>query len=80
MSTWNYRVMRHTHRYENDEEEINYYIHEVHYDDEGKVTGWTKDPASFADEDASFPKLIERLNAALSKPTLDYMTGKEIDA
>ena len=45
MSTWNYRVVA-----SEDPEfgEAIYTIHEVFYDDKGKIDGWTKSPALFA--------------------------------
>lgn len=41
MSTWNYRVIA-----TEDAEfgELTYAIHEVYYDDDGHINGWTKSP------------------------------------
>lgn len=40
MSTWNYRVLRKEHA----SGEVTFQIHEVFYDETGKIDGWTKDP------------------------------------
>ena len=40
MSTWNYRVLRKEHK----SGEVTFQIHEVFYDETGRINGWTKDP------------------------------------
>ena len=39
MSYWNYRVV---HKYHKKTDDHTYYIHEVYYDDNGNIEGWTK--------------------------------------
>lgn len=76
--TWNYRVMRHVFDVPDGETETQYAIHEVYYDESGKVTNWTKDATSFFSETADFAWLLSALGDAVKKPTLDYKTGLEI--
>lgn len=56
--TWNYRLIRH-------DEHIA--LHEVFYDDGGKITGWTADAISFvADLDEGAEGVISSLEMALA--------------
>ena len=48
MSHWNYRVTREKVTNPDDTEAWFYALREVHYDDDGKVVGWTEDPVNFA--------------------------------
>lgn len=80
MSTWNYRVMRHQHTHTDGEVETTYAIHEVYYDEEGKVKNWTKEPTGILSDSQDFKDALEKLRVAAEKPTLDYKTGKELDA
>ena len=80
MSTWNFRVMRHFHPASTDpEENYTYRIHEVYYDEDGKVTTWTQNPsAPFSLNILSLDLELKKMSKALTKPVLDYGTGKEI--
>jgi len=67
MSSFNYRVMRH-----GDE----FAIHEVFYDENGNVNGWSLDPLSV------FSQSVEDLRhelglylLALDKPVIDFVPG-----
>lgn len=80
---WNYRIMRKKHS--TGEEE--YFIHEVYYDEEDNVIGWTEEPtyvySSMVDLDSSTPheemrKVIDMMQTALHKPILDFGTGEEV--
>lgn len=78
MGTWNYRVMVDHRGYENVVA-----VHEVYYDDDGKVTGWTENPvqamSTMVDEDSdSLDWVLEKMTEALTRPHLDYETGKEL--
>ena len=56
--TWNYRIIFHdTHP-----KEQYYGLHEVYYDADGSVTGWTENPVSFTSE--SKAGLMETLMTA----------------
>jgi hypothetical protein len=69
MGYWNYRIMKR----KNDEGQFDYAIYEVFYDDNGKVTGWTKDPLTPIC--GSVEGLMEELKimmVAFDKETLIY--------
>lgn len=72
MTHWNYRVMIHP---DVKGDEVYQAIHEVYYDDDGKVTGWTDSPISVGGEDVAW--VLDRMREALEKPVLDFKTGKE---
>ena len=56
--SWNYRLIQHA---------THIALHEVYYDDEGRVTGWTANAASFvADMDEGANAIIGSLEMALS--------------
>lgn len=56
--TWNYRLIRHANHLG---------LHEVFYDDAGKVTNWTADPVTFvADSDEGAAGIIGALENALA--------------
>ena len=84
MSHWNYRVMRRTYLSDFGGETLDE-IYEVHYDDNGNVTGWTERPGGpcyYVDADdgeGSIRDDIQRMMEACDKPILDYETGKEIE-
>lgn len=51
--TWNYRIIK------RDLKESSYFaVHEVFYDDKGKITSWTADPIDLT---AESPKEIKRM-------------------
>lgn len=68
MASFNYRVMRHT-RPNGDE----FAIHEVFYDDNGQVNGWTENALSVFCLSLEDLKLeLDRYNLAIEKPVLDF--------
>jgi hypothetical protein len=85
MGHWNHRVMRRT--YISGGSEINEVIdsiHEVYYDADNIVAGWTDDavtPTFYLNEDDDQTSIlddIKRFERATTMPILDYETGKEI--
>lgn len=77
--SWNYRVMVHQMGFQNIVG-----IHEVYYDDDDKVTGWTENPVQamsvMVDENSdNLYWVMEEMAKALTKPHLDYETGKEME-
>ena len=78
---WNYRVMRHYSTFEG-----TYYdkIHEVHYDEDGNVITWTEDGVdAFGEVDeegkSEIYSVMQDMFIAITKPILEYGTGKEIN-
>jgi hypothetical protein len=72
--TWGYRVMRHT-----EEPPAYFAVHEVHYDGDGNVRGWTQNPAVLLSEDSDGLRwTLERVREALDRPALDFETGAEV--
>lgn len=64
MTTWNYRVMRNGDLFA---------IHEVYYDENGKVEGYTQNPVCPSGESLEELKGdIEYYLEALNKPVLEY--------
>jgi hypothetical protein len=69
MGHWNYRVMKR----EISEGQFEFGIYEVHYDNEGKVEGWTENPLTPTHE--SIKELeaeLKRMITAFEKETLIY--------
>lgn len=62
--SWNYRVMRHNGEYPY------YAIHEVYYNDKGKIWGWTQTPEDPLAED------IETLGHVLEDMLSDFNKSK----
>lgn len=72
---WNHRLMRR--RLKNGY--VVWAIHEVYYDEGGRVKYWTEDPVLVEEEEADeLRETLERFMRAMSQPALDYETGKEI--
>lgn len=69
MATWNYRVMK----FVDDEGETYHQIHEVYYDKDGDLKGYTKNPVSLFSSDGvdGLRTSIEKIAAALKKPVLE---------
>jgi len=44
--SWNYRIIRHE-----TNDEVWYAVHEVYYDKDGTLNGWTEDPVRFGGND-----------------------------
>lgn len=73
---WNYRLFRHSHL---DGEDF-YQIHEAYYAD-GKLERWTDEGVAASGETArGVLECLARMAVALTKPTLDYKTGEEVEA
>lgn len=72
MSSWNYRLVK---QLVGDETVVA--LHEVHYDDDGKVTGWTKEPCTIVGDDYwEAAEALTTAGAAIGYPVLD-VTGDE---
>ena len=64
MSHWNYRVIRKDGRLA---------VHEVFYADDGRVSGYTAEPAyPRADDPDGLAEEFDRYRRALAEPVLDY--------
>jgi len=75
MSHWNYRVIR---KYHEKSDSSTYQIHEVHYDDENMIEGWTQSPVEPMGE--SLPELrndIQYFLKAFQKPVLTEIIKNE---
>ncbi len=70
--TWNYRVLRTTHKNSLHEEESFYDIHEVYYDHTGKkIRAWSSTPSSVGgDTIEELHAELDRMRRALDKPIL----------
>lgn len=65
---WNHRVIKHVNKIE-----TYYQIHEVYYDDDGKVTAMTENAvAPFGETTDELEWELNRMLDALKKPVLDY--------
>ena len=91
MATWNYRVMRHIEKDDDEEDFIWYGIHEVYYDVHGNITYWSHEPNSpysgsdYVESDnchmiRELKEDIYRFMEAVLKPVLLYDTGKEVES
>ena len=70
---WDHRIMKRT--FPN---EVLYQIHEVFYDDEDNVDGWTENPVTVSGIDMEdLKKGYKLIGTAFEKPVLDWDTGKE---
>jgi hypothetical protein len=67
MGHWNYRIMKR----KNEEGEFDYGIHEVYYDENGKVKGWTeRSMTTTCDSEENLKFDLERMIKAFEKETL----------
>jgi hypothetical protein len=74
MATWNHRVIA-----IREEREDFFQIHEVHYDDDGKVEGWTESAAVACGDDIEEVRMtLHRMLQCLSKPILIVSGNKLI--
>jgi hypothetical protein len=67
--TWNYRIIR--------DEEGGLAFHEVYYDKQGNVEGWTKNMVS--PHAGSLRELQEFIDSAMMKPILIEENGKLVE-
>lgn len=66
--TWNHRVLKHK-----DGEDNWYQIHEVYYDKEGNVDGYTKDGASVGGNSLEELKwVLEKMLESIEKEIIEY--------
>lgn len=76
---WNYRVMRHS-AGEAANDEPFYAVHEVYYDKDKRVNGWTQELVGCSGETlGELSGDIAWYMTALVKPVLDFATGKEVE-
>lgn len=69
MATWNYRLMKH----ENDKGEVFYGVHEVYYDENGDIEGWSEESVSPVKESVDeLKEELERMMMSFEKEMLDY--------
>lgn len=72
MATWNHRVI-----VNREGSEDHYQIHEVHYDDEGKIEAWTENAVRVGEDSKDELRMtLHRMLRALSKPILMEKDGK----
>jgi hypothetical protein len=65
---WNHRLIKQT-----DGNYVWYAIHEVSYEDDGKIIGCTAEATAPSGEDVTEVKLnLTRMEECMSKPILDY--------
>lgn len=68
MGHWNYRVMKRI-----NDGQFEFGIYEVHYDDNGKVQGWTENPLTPTHEsEKDLKSELKRMMTAFEKETLTY--------
>lgn len=78
MSHWNYRVIR---KYHEESDSSTYQIHEVHYNDENMIEGWTQSPVEPMGESlAELRNDIHYFLKAFQKPVMieRIKNGKEV--
>lgn len=79
MSYWNYRVMRRTYPVPKGcTAEVLDEIHEVYYNNDHTVEGWTENPVAVISEPGEMQRQVDWLMEAAAKPVLDYKTGEPI--
>lgn len=63
--SWNYRIMSHNKEY--------YAVHEVYYDSDNKVNGYTSMPINvIADTPEELKSVYKMIGEAFKKPILEY--------
>lgn len=77
--SWNYRVVKRTESVPHfGEPVISYGIHEVYYNENGKITGLTVEPIKIiADNHLELYDTIDRITKSLNKKTVIYETLEE---
>ena len=79
MSHWNHRITRETVTNPDGSADFLYAIREVHYDDAGEVTSWTKDPVAAAgDTPDEVVWALDRMIASRGRGVLDLETRKTL--
>jgi hypothetical protein len=84
--TWNHRVVRRVHNPGTDQEETEYSIHEVFYDENNVPFGLTREAETVTAFESweknpieSLRWTLNRMLEALDNPVLDYDTRKEVE-
>jgi hypothetical protein len=64
--TWNYRIIKH------DETKRTYFaIHEVFYNDKGKITNWTEQPIDITGESkVEIKRILKKMTLDIETPVL----------
>jgi hypothetical protein len=76
---WNHRIIRHIEKITHMDDSIYYAIHEVYYDEDGKVNGWTEEPIRIMEESLEDLKVtLQRLVESFDNPVLDKETKEPI--
>ena len=78
--SWDYRVMRHIENITDfcPEGVTTWYgVHEVYYDEEGNIDGWTKDAIVTGDNLEDLKWKLDHMPEALDKPVLEYNEAEE---
>ena len=76
---WNHRIIRHIEHRTHMDDSIYYAIHEVYYDEDGKVKGWTEEPIRILEESLEDLKAtLQRLSESFNNPVLDEETREPI--
>ena len=77
--SWNHRVVERTEKVPHfGEPFISYGIHEVYYNENGKITGLTVEPIKIiADNHLELYDTIDRITKSLNKKTVIYETLEE---
>ena len=70
---WNYRRMRHK-----DGEDYVFSVHEVYYDNEGKVNNWSAMPSGIISDTEDFTQVMVQMTRCFMEPILDGETGEEL--
>lgn len=73
MTHWNYRRMR-----VKDGDDFIYAIHEVYYDENNVVTGWSSTPSSVISDTPDFSKVMAMIGRCLEELVLDFESGEEV--
>ena len=80
VGNWDHRVMRKHYPLFIPEDEWEFGIYEVYYNNKGKVVSWTQEtiPAWGADLEELIVVVNQIRKSAFGQPVLDYETGREI--
>lgn len=64
--TWNYRIIQH-----DGSSPVYYEVHEVFYDEAGKITSWTSDPIDLTGESKSgIDRTLKQISSDCKQPVL----------
>lgn len=73
--TWNHRVIKHE-----KDGEVWYTLHEVFYDDDGSIKGWTQDAiAPLSETRDGLYWVLDKMREAVAKPVLKEDGEKAIE-